>query len=72
MSVLGTWDFFGLNHYTTRLVSSPKSNNHRRLDPDVRMLDVVIEVDETWSRFASIELYGSVTVEMREHKQTKR
>jgi len=51
----GTWDFFGYNYYSTRLVS--KYTEPQSPDAEGAFMDVLIEIDDKWSRGASDWLY---------------
>nr|CAB3263405.1 lactase-phlorizin hydrolase-like [Phallusia mammillata] len=53
--IKGTYDFFGLNHYTTRLCEQLNEHNEmHKFHPD---LDVILLPDPTWDRAGSLWLY---------------
>jgi lactase-phlorizin hydrolase len=51
----GTWDFFGLNYYTTRIVS--KLSTPEPPTSEAALMDACAETDPTWKRGASDWLY---------------
>lgn len=53
--IKGTYDFYGLNYYTTRIISDPACNEQgNRIHPD---LDVVSATDPSWDSGGSSWLY---------------
>jgi lactase-phlorizin hydrolase len=52
----GTYDFFGFNHYTTRLASRPAEP--QAPDSEAALMDVLEEVDPSWKCAASKWLYS--------------
>jgi len=47
---LGTYDFFGLNHYTTQYVADKEDSSYVSYDKDQ---DIDVTVDPNWARYVT-------------------
>ena len=48
---IGTWDFFGLNHYTTRYVRPPSAGEDVGEDELRQLLNLMEEADPAWPKW---------------------
>jgi len=53
----GSYDFYGMNHYTSRLVSPAERQEHARMQIGNEVFGIYEEPDPSWSRGASSWLY---------------
>jgi len=48
---LGTSDFFGLNHYTTRTVSRLSMSDVKEITSHLQLMEVMEQFDSLWTWF---------------------